>query len=493
MTGTAPWMLVNAVFLQLAAFTDGPDGFSVPEGNAIASYMALAIQVGNVVTIGYVFASRIVRFDLRKVILAVLVLEILTTVALSMAWDASTSLLGSRVSIVLILASFASGVVGSMSNVTFWPYATGYCAEMTGAMALGTSFSNIIPSIIAAAQLPGSTPRFAPSLFFTIIGLMLVLATVSFFLAAWTGLASAALDTILDSTELGAEDKGRELTIPLLPPHRSVGLMPVAEAVLPRRRASCPAYTVEDRSHYPCYHGVITDFPGASHQNPKEPAKTFNGAATGSNSWQRRSNAAVDEGRKAKRHEPGKDRTNKIRILVNEASKTHGGSNGCAGPPPVVSPWCLPVLMQLWSCMMYFYIPGMQTFLVKDFPSKGSVLLWFTIVDKCVGVVGRYAASRSTSLVRDSSCCIVQTIAFFSLFILGWPMSISSIGLIIASAIHSILYSYTNTLLYCDNVRKTKDKSKAKQMSEWLGIAQQCGASVGIGIAFIQTISGMFD
>eukprot|EP00466_Bigelowiella_natans_P013009 jgi/Bigna1/133081/aug1.20_g7789 len=66
MTGIAPWILVNALFLQLAAFTDGPNSFAVPEGNAIASHMAVAIQAGNIVTIVYVVANRYFVFDLRK-------------------------------------------------------------------------------------------------------------------------------------------------------------------------------------------------------------------------------------------------------------------------------------------------------------------------------------------------------------------------------------------------------------------------------------------
>jgi len=142
--------------------------------------------------------------------------------------------------------------------------------------------------------------------------------------------------------------------------------------------------------------------------------------------------------------------------------------------------------------MMYFYIPCTQTFLVMDFNNKGSVLLWFTIVDKCVGVLGRYAASRSGEYVNERICCIIQMAAFASLFFLGWPLSLSAAGLIAASAVHSTLYSYTNTLLYLNNVRTASDKKHAKAMSEWLGISQQAGASLGIGIGFVQTITGFF-
>eukprot|EP00471_Norrisiella_sphaerica_P014170 CAMPEP_0184505292 /NCGR_PEP_ID=MMETSP0113_2-20130426/52912_1 /TAXON_ID=91329 /ORGANISM="Norrisiella sphaerica, Strain BC52" /LENGTH=332 /DNA_ID=CAMNT_0026894979 /DNA_START=38 /DNA_END=1033 /DNA_ORIENTATION=- len=195
LTGTAPWMMVNALFLQLAAFTDGPNSFSVPEGNAIASHMALAIQVGNIVTILYVFMGRYILFDLRKVIMGILAFEVIASAALYFAWDHELVLFNLRMSHTLIITAFISGAAGSMSNVTFWSFATRYCPEMTAALALGTSFSNILPSVVAAIQMPGSSPVFSPSWFFLVIGIMLCMATLSFYLISWSTLADSAYDT----------------------------------------------------------------------------------------------------------------------------------------------------------------------------------------------------------------------------------------------------------------------------------------------------------
>ncbi|GAB5354083.1 hypothetical protein AAMO2058_000089100 [Amorphochlora amoebiformis] len=467
LTGMAPWMLVNALFLQLAAFTDGHGGFAVPEGNAIASYMALAIQFGNIVTIGYVCLGKYIKFDLRKVILSILILEILTTLWLSFAWKAQMRVLGAHISVTLILVAFTSGVVGSMSNVTFWPFAVFYSPSMTAAMALGTSFSNILPSILAAMQLPGPSPRFSTSLFFVLTAGMLVIATLSFGLIGWTDLASPVKEAKEDS-----------LTTPLLP-RRKASLSRASSAT--RRRSA-------NNNYSPCP-------PPQNANSNKNNTVSSGGVSLPSAGMRCSRNKEKIKGRYQESSgggKEGKERGPPKALRVKVESVGSNGTGAKAVNNANVSPYSLPVFLQLWSCIMYFYIPGIQTFLVQSFAEKGKVLLWFTVVDKCVGVFGRFAASRSSLYLSAEMCCSLQTVAFGFMFITGWPFNLSSVGLIISCGFHSVLYSYTNTLVYMNNVRTQKNKSRAKAMSEWLGIAQQVGASTGIAVAFLQTVSGFF-
>jgi len=436
-------MLVNALFLQLAAFTDGPKGFSVVEGNAIASYMALAIQLGNVVTIVYCFLGRRIKWDLRRVMMYILGLQLLATVFLSFFWDKQVKLFGQNISITLLSAAFASGAVGSMSNLTFWPFAVRYCPSMTAAMALGTSFSNILPSIVAALQLPGPDPRFSPTVFFLVTAFFIFIACCSFAVIAWTKYASAALPSAF------------MMTAPLLPKKLSIDSSYENSEKISNSQ-SCSPTTSTSSSSIP-----ISD------NQPEEVV------------------SQIDKSKSQGQRQTEEDAC--VRKINEKVSNGHGIDHAGIGPLSA------PVILQLWSCMMYFYLPGIQTFLVKGFVEKGKVLLWFTIVDKCVGVLGRCTASRSRALVGPEMCCVIQTMCFVSIFIFGWPLNLSPIFLIISSGIHSMLYSYTNTLLYLDNVRTIKDKSRAKAMSEWLGISQQAGASIGTGIAFLQTILGVFN
>lgn len=157
-----------------------------------------------------------------------------------------------------------------------------------------------------------------------------------------TTLASSALDSAAEKNSVIERHEKEEpgLKTPLLPPHRSVGTAPVADAVMPRRQASCPA---DPKSSYCPYYGWADERVSIRKPLCKTKQSNFQIKVT-----------APAEGRKGPNGR------------VNGEAENQTPEAGS-----LKSLWCFPVIMQLWSCMMYFYIPGMQTFLVKDFTGKG--------------------------------------------------------------------------------------------------------------------------
>eukprot|EP00211_Chloroparvula_japonica_P002101 CAMPEP_0119124066 /NCGR_PEP_ID=MMETSP1310-20130426/3796_1 /TAXON_ID=464262 /ORGANISM="Genus nov. species nov., Strain RCC2339" /LENGTH=464 /DNA_ID=CAMNT_0007113955 /DNA_START=135 /DNA_END=1529 /DNA_ORIENTATION=+ len=168
--GLSSWLLVNGAFLEL------PILFMVsPEGYAIASYIVLAVQVGNIFPVLYVYA-----FPQVEVTIAIgvnLLVTELAAVLLIFFWDA----VAFDHSVGLIVLSAVAGGVGSMSMVTLFSFASRASSQHMTAAAAGVSFNGLLGSVIALIQQPGkSTQRFGATTFFGILAAFILLSVFAF-------------------------------------------------------------------------------------------------------------------------------------------------------------------------------------------------------------------------------------------------------------------------------------------------------------------------
>ncbi len=67
----------------------------LPEGNSIASYLIIIIQLGNIIPIGYVVVRQYMRVPYNWVIVGTLGCGITTAILLGLFWDHTAHLFGS--------------------------------------------------------------------------------------------------------------------------------------------------------------------------------------------------------------------------------------------------------------------------------------------------------------------------------------------------------------------------------------------------------------
>jgi len=160
---------VNGLFLQLPIFIP-----ELPEGPALAAYMAALIQLANLVAFGYVILQsyHIIRYSISMGF--VLVLSIVVSIFISFFWDHKYMTFGSMHSVGVLTLTFFAGMVGCLSVVIFFPFASQYHPALTSAISTGMGVNALFASIIALIQNPGDHARFGVSWYFAILSILLI-------------------------------------------------------------------------------------------------------------------------------------------------------------------------------------------------------------------------------------------------------------------------------------------------------------------------------
>mmetsp|Transcript_36631 Transcript_36631/g.62903 ORF Transcript_36631/g.62903 Transcript_36631/m.62903 type:complete len:411 (+) Transcript_36631:55-1287(+) len=141
--GLTSWLLTNSLFVQVAYFSD-----HLPEGDAIASQLSLMIQASNIFPLLFVVFHKFIRVPDAIFIIILQILAILVSIGLSLGWD----IVWNNHSIVLLLLTGLSGLVGCMSVVIFYPFAAQYSAFLTSAISLGMGFTGLVSSLLGIFQ-----------------------------------------------------------------------------------------------------------------------------------------------------------------------------------------------------------------------------------------------------------------------------------------------------------------------------------------------------
>lgn len=141
--GLTSWLLTNSLFIEVPSFAQ-----TLPEGYAIASQMSLVIQFTNFFALIYVFFYDYIKISQKILILALQICSIGTALAIAFCWD----IIWSNHSILLLIFSGLSGLVGCMSVVIFYPFASKSSPFLTSAISLGMGLTGLISSLLGIIQ-----------------------------------------------------------------------------------------------------------------------------------------------------------------------------------------------------------------------------------------------------------------------------------------------------------------------------------------------------
>lgn len=207
MIGLTSWLLVNGVFTQLAVF------FQLPGGERLPSYISLCIQLTNIGPLLYVLLMpRLSHHSQRNEnisMIAVSVLGVFAAFFLAALWETSTD----TAAVGLLFGSALAGLVGSMSVVVFFPFASLWGTAHTAATSTGMGLTSLVASIISIIQQPGQTGQlFSTSVYFALLGCIQLLCLASLCVVLFrnardrrVSISLAAVAAITDSDDTDAE------------------------------------------------------------------------------------------------------------------------------------------------------------------------------------------------------------------------------------------------------------------------------------------------
>ena len=174
--GLFPWVTVNSVFAELAVFNR-----YMPEGKELSSQAGLACQIANISLI-YVYLRSIFQdrfITIEKTVYILLFLTIISCLTLSFLWQVT---IGGH-SIIILACTFSGGIVGILSIVTLYPWASNFQQpKAISALSTGTAASSLIGSLLGLIQGAGeTTQRFSPFVYMFILSLLAIISAYCFY------------------------------------------------------------------------------------------------------------------------------------------------------------------------------------------------------------------------------------------------------------------------------------------------------------------------
>ena len=175
--GLFPWLAVNGVFAELAVFNR-----YMPEHKKLSSQAGMACQIANI-SLVYVYLRRVYRdsfISIRTTVWLLLFLNCVSCVALALFWRVTNG----EHSIVILLCTFTGGIVGILSIVTLYPWATSFQQpRAVSAISTGTAASSLIGSLLGLAQGAGEiSQRFSPFVYMLLLSLVALASSYCFYL-----------------------------------------------------------------------------------------------------------------------------------------------------------------------------------------------------------------------------------------------------------------------------------------------------------------------
>lgn len=149
------------------------------------AWLTVLVQIGNLVSIVYAFiVQRHVpsKYAFVPIVLALSVAPILG-ILIALFWKATTNVGGHEYSLLLSSLGACAGLVGGLSTVTLYPWASLYGATMVAAVSSGSGANGIFTAIFAIAQNPtdgAAKAHFSMQTYFFILSGLLLLSIASF-------------------------------------------------------------------------------------------------------------------------------------------------------------------------------------------------------------------------------------------------------------------------------------------------------------------------
>lgn len=200
--GIGSWVVMNGLFVELPNLVN-----HAPEGWKLPSFMSVIVQLANIGPIVYTLLSRYcvkVRKDRLEhySICFILIVGIIGSLLLAFYWKSTSIVFGSEHSTAFLLLTFMISLVDCTSSVTFLPFMSTLPAFYMSPFYVGENLSSLVSSIFGLAQgveiyktvntsttnnhsssyVIAEPARFSQSVFFSILGSLMVVCLVSYFL-----------------------------------------------------------------------------------------------------------------------------------------------------------------------------------------------------------------------------------------------------------------------------------------------------------------------
>ncbi|XP_072938888.1 uncharacterized protein [Epargyreus clarus] len=157
--GLGTWLGVNGLYVQLPLLVD-----RLPEGWALPSSMALAVQLANVGLLVYALMKILLpRVSDPPYIYGLLAIGTLALALNAFLYTETATVGGSERSVAFLALTFFAALVGCTSSVLFYPYLRHYRDVYLTTYLVGEGLSGFIPSILVLIQGVGGEPQCVPS------------------------------------------------------------------------------------------------------------------------------------------------------------------------------------------------------------------------------------------------------------------------------------------------------------------------------------------
>lgn len=451
--GYAPWLTVNALYLQL------PTLKQLPPGDYIGAYISVATQLANVGIIGFLLWRKFLKINVYYMVGGILILSVVVSLGIAIAWALEDKLSEKGLTYLILLLTFLAGGSGVLSNVSFWQFAAIYHPNLLTSISIGTAVASVIPSIFAAAQGPTSNQRFTFEVFFLICTLFLCLSLVAFFTIVFTPIGKNYLRTRWTSDEIrklrthttysyGADSDQRTLSF----------------------KSRSPTFGADDMTAVAAATTATTGY--GSVLNPNQP--TFSEEFLKPFPQSRGTSFRTDQEIAAamlQETDPEPLPEAKLPILSEKKSL---------------------ILMFILAATQYF-IPSVIIYLTNGFAEADNVFLWVTITGMVGGFLGRllclYVNNANVLLLT-----IAEVVLLSGYFVFGEPIGWATWGaycLAACSFLFCGIFGFAITMML-KIAASHIDSAFAQNLCLWLGISEQSGALTGATIGLILVISGVF-
>ena len=167
--GVSAWVEINGIFSELGHMQ------MLPEKWSLASIIVIIVQIGNIAP--FIFSMIRNKPPLRWSMVLVLSMGLSSMVFLAIFWSWTYSMAGAERSVMLYIGSLIAASADCLSNLVFWPYVGQFPRSYITAMGTGESLSSAVSALVAASQ---KAFGFTPSVFFIVIGVVVVFSSVAF-------------------------------------------------------------------------------------------------------------------------------------------------------------------------------------------------------------------------------------------------------------------------------------------------------------------------
>lgn len=156
--GVGAWIGINSTFVQLPLLV-----LSAPEGWSLASYVVIAIQVGNIGPLLYTVLQKIRAVKDAYIIYLLLSMGVVSAISMAFFYDVTAYVFNSNRSIALFIAVFGFALVGCTSSVLFMPWTGRFREIYLITYLIGEGLSGFLPSIVTLIQGVGGNSECVPN------------------------------------------------------------------------------------------------------------------------------------------------------------------------------------------------------------------------------------------------------------------------------------------------------------------------------------------